>query len=167
MTDYEDLTLMAKRRTEGTDWYHIRIWAIGAKAEMEQEDIDREFFNLALQYMSLSGLRKVPDHVALPEDIALWKQDSVFPSNHGILITILYVCPMRHLCGCMAGIRVTKCLEQGWVKMDICGFHDETSHAPKPRNSTSALKLEEILAANAPTSKHCELVRGFVSYFWS
>ena len=43
---YEDLTLMAKRRTEGTDWYHIRKWAIGAKAEMEQEDIDREFFDL-------------------------------------------------------------------------------------------------------------------------
>ena len=71
---------MVKRRTEGTDWFHIRKWAIGAKAEMEQEDIDREFFDLALQYMSLSGLRKVPDHVALPDDVALWKLDSEFPS---------------------------------------------------------------------------------------
>ena len=35
LADYEDLTLMAKRRTEGTDWYHIRKWAIGAKAEVE------------------------------------------------------------------------------------------------------------------------------------
>ena len=104
---------MAKRRVEGTDWYHIRKWAIGAKAEMEQEDIDREFFDLARQFMSLSGLMKVPDHVAHPDDIALWMLDSVFPSNNGKFITILYVCPMRHLCGCIAGFRLTKCLEQG------------------------------------------------------
>ena len=72
LADYEDLTLMAKRISDGTDWYHIRKWAIGAKVEMEQEDIDREFFELALQFMSLSGLMKVPDHVAHPDDIALW-----------------------------------------------------------------------------------------------
>ena len=73
---------MAKQRREGKDWYHIRKWAIGAKAEMEQEDIDIEFFDLARQYMSLSEPRKVPDHVALPDDIALWMQDSMFPSNN-------------------------------------------------------------------------------------
>ena len=158
---------MTKQTREGTDWYHIRKWSIGRKATMEQEDIDREFFELARQFMSLSGLMKVPDHVAHPDDIALWKQDSMFPSNHGKHITILYVCPMRHLCGCMAGIRVMKSLEHGWMLMDICGFHDETSHASKPRNNTSALRLEEILAANAPASKHCVLVRLFVSNFWS
>ena len=136
LADYEDLTLMAKKRTEGTDWFHIRKWAIGAKVEMKQEDIDREFFDLARQCMSLSGLRKVPNHVALPDDVALWKLDSEFPSFHGKHIS--NVCPMRHLCGCMARIRVTKCLEQGWMHMDICGFHDETSHASKPRNNTSA-----------------------------
>ena len=30
------------------------------------------------------------------------------------------------------------------MKMDICGFHDETSHASKPSNNTTAVKLEEI-----------------------
>ena len=167
MADYEDLTLMVKQRREGTDWYHIRKWAIGRKAEMEQEDIDRDVFDLARQYMSLSGLRKVPDHVAHPDDIALFNQDSMFPSENGKVIHTVYVCPMRHLCGCMAGFRSTKTLEQGWMKMDICGFHDETSHASKPRNNTSALRLEEILAANAPTSKHCVVVRLFVSNLWS
>ena len=102
LADYEALTLMAKRRTEGTDWYHIRKWAIGRKAEMEQEDIDRDVFDLAQQFMFLSGLRKVLDHVALPDDIALWKKDGEFPSLHGKHFTILYVCPMRHLCGCVA-----------------------------------------------------------------
>ena len=53
------------------------------------------------------------------------------------------------------------------MQMDKGGFHDETSHASKPHNNTSALKLDKILAANAPTSKHCVLVRLFVSYFWS
>ena len=67
LADYEDLTtLMAKQRREGTDWYHIRKWAIGRKAEMEQEDIDRDVFDLARQFMSLSGLRKVPDNVCCP-----------------------------------------------------------------------------------------------------
>ncbi len=101
LVDYEDLSLKAKRITEGTpgtDWFHIRKWAIGLKAEMEQEDIDREFFDLARQYMSLSGLRKVPDHVALSDDIALWKKDSEFPTMNGKPIYILYVCPMCHLC---------------------------------------------------------------------
>jgi hypothetical protein len=148
LADYEDLTLMAKRRTEGTDWYHIRKWAIGAKAEMEQEDIDSEFFDLARQYMSLSGLRKVPDHVALPDDIALWNQDSMFPSQNGKVIHTVYVCPMRHLCGCMAGFRLTKNLEQGWMKMDICG-HDETSHASKPRKNTSTIRLESDARRNS------------------
>ena len=62
LADYEDLTFMTKQTRKGTDWYHIRKWAIGRKAEMEQEDIDRDVFDLARQYMSLSGLRKVPDH---------------------------------------------------------------------------------------------------------
>ena len=98
LADYEDLAFMTKQTREGTDWFHIRKWAIGWKAEMEQEDIDRDVFELARQYMSLSGLRKVPDHVAHPDDIALFNQDSMFPSDNGKVITTLYVCPMRHLC---------------------------------------------------------------------
>jgi hypothetical protein len=35
--------------------------------------------------MNLSGLRKVPDHVALLDDIALFNQDSMFPSENGKL----------------------------------------------------------------------------------
>ena len=80
---------MAKRRADGTEWFHIRKWVTGAKAEMEQEDIDREFFEFVRQYMSLSGLRKVLDHVALPDDVALWKRDSESPSFHGKYLTRL------------------------------------------------------------------------------
>ena len=57
--NYEDLDFMAKQRREGTDWYHIKKCAIGRKAEMEQEDIDRDVFDLARQFMYLSGLMKV------------------------------------------------------------------------------------------------------------
>ena len=134
---------------------------------MEQEGIDREFFELARQHKSFSGLMKVPDHVALPDDVALWKLDSEFPSFYAKHLTRQYACPMRHLCGCMAGIRVTESFQQGWMRMDICGCHDQTSHASKPRNNTKAIKLAEILAADAPSSKYCGLVRVFASYFWS
>ena len=122
MADFDDLSLLAKRKADGTDWMHIRKWVTCAKA-MEQEDIDKEFFKLVRQYMSLSGLEKVPDHVALTDNVALWKLDSEFPSFHGKHYTRQYACPMRHLCGCMAGIRVTESV-QGWMQMDICGCHD-------------------------------------------
>ncbi len=79
MADYDDLSLLVKWIADGTDRMHIRKWVTGAKTKMEQEDIDREFFELALQNMSLSGLMKVPDHVALPDDVALWKLHSKFP----------------------------------------------------------------------------------------
>ncbi len=66
----------------------------------------------------------------------------------------------------MARILVKESLQQGWMQMDICSCHDETSSTSKPHNDTKAIKLVEILAANAPSSKHCVLVRLFVSYVW-
>jgi hypothetical protein len=45
-------------------WTLMKRWVTGEKAEMDQEDIDRELFELAREWMAVSKLWKLPDHVA-------------------------------------------------------------------------------------------------------
>ncbi len=51
----------------------IKKWITGERVTVEQEDIDRELFELARDYMSASGLKKIPGHFAKDTDLALWK----------------------------------------------------------------------------------------------
>ncbi len=55
------------------EWTLTKQWVTGQKAEMEQENIDREFFKLAREWMALSKLRKISYHVANETNVALWK----------------------------------------------------------------------------------------------
>ncbi len=50
----------------------MKRWVTGEKAEMEQDDIDRELFELACECMAVSMLRKLPGHLAKETDVALW-----------------------------------------------------------------------------------------------
>ncbi len=56
------------------EWTLIKRWVPGEKAEMEQDDIDSELFELAREWMSVSKLRMLPGHVAKESDAALWKK---------------------------------------------------------------------------------------------
>jgi hypothetical protein len=50
-----------KRKCNGKmEWTLMKRWVTGEKAEMEQEDIERELFELAREWMSVSKLRKLP-----------------------------------------------------------------------------------------------------------
>ncbi len=40
---------------------------------MDQDDIDRELFELAREWMEVSKLKKLPGHVAKETDVSLWK----------------------------------------------------------------------------------------------
>ncbi len=40
------------------EWILMKRWMTGEKAEMEQDDIDRELFKLTCEWMSVSKLRK-------------------------------------------------------------------------------------------------------------
>ncbi len=56
-----------KRKWNGRmQWTLMKRWVTGEKAEMEQEDIDRELFELAHEWMSVSKhqVRNLPGHVA-------------------------------------------------------------------------------------------------------
>jgi hypothetical protein len=48
----------------GVAGWNGQRWVTGEKAEMGQEDIDRELFELACEWMAVSKLRKLPGHVA-------------------------------------------------------------------------------------------------------
>ena len=69
-----------KERTGGprkwhgrADYVNIKSWVTGESAELEEEDIEREMFELAREFMHASKLRKTPGHKSLATDFALWK----------------------------------------------------------------------------------------------
>ncbi len=72
-------------------------WLTGEKAEMEQEDVDRELFELARESMSVSTLRKLPGHVAKEPDVARWKQFREYQKHEGVIPVRLSRCPLSRL----------------------------------------------------------------------
>ncbi len=70
----DESRVKAKRNyNDCSEFQVINKWTNGERATAEQEDIDRELFELARDYMSASGLKKIPGHVAKDTDVALWK----------------------------------------------------------------------------------------------
>ena len=54
---------------EWEEWFFAKRWITGPKATMEQEGIGRDVYSLVRQYMSNSGLLRIPDHVPLPSEL--------------------------------------------------------------------------------------------------
>jgi hypothetical protein len=118
------------------EWTLMKQWVTGQKAEMEQEDLDRELFELAREWMSVSKLRewmsvsklrKIPGHVAKETDVALCKQFREYPKQKNAILVRLFQFPLRHLCEFLAGIR---CImkDADWMQLDQCGKHNANSH---------------------------------------
>ncbi len=61
---------------------------------MDQDDIDRELFELARDWMEVSNLKKLPGHVAKETDVALCKQLREFPKQKGAILVRLFRCPL-------------------------------------------------------------------------
>jgi hypothetical protein len=74
--DSDDLQVAKpKQKWNGKmEWTLMKRWVTVEKAEMEQEDIDTESFQLAREWMAVSKLRKIPGHVAKDTYVALWKR---------------------------------------------------------------------------------------------
>ncbi len=73
----EPQSAMSKRKWTGREsWTMVKHWVTGEHAEMDQDDIDRELFELAREWMEVSKLKKLPGHVAKETDVSLWKQYS-------------------------------------------------------------------------------------------
>ncbi len=108
------------------EWTLMKQWVTGQKAEMEQEDIDRELFELAREWMAVSKLRKIPCHVANETNVALWKQFREYPKQKGAILVRLFRCPLSYQCGVLAGIRTMEGAD--WMQLDRCGKHNANSH---------------------------------------
>jgi hypothetical protein len=83
----------------------IKRWVTGEQAEMDQDDNDRDSFELAREWMKVSKLKKLPAHVAKETYVALCKQFREYPKQKDAILVLLFRCPLRHQCGFLAGIR--------------------------------------------------------------
>jgi hypothetical protein len=137
----------------------IKTWVTGERAEMEDEDIQREMFELAREWMSASKLKKLPGHIAKPTDFALWKQYRRFTKRKTGVDIRLFRCPMHYRCGCSAGIRIQT--SPSLIQLDRSGEHHANSH---DEDKSKFLKYNQIIAvtdavAIAPNLSAAELRR--------
>ena len=63
-------------------------------AEMEEEDINREMYEVARMWMAESKLWKLPCHISKDTDIALWKQFREYKKDRGTVLVQLFRSPM-------------------------------------------------------------------------
>ncbi len=76
--------------------------------------------------MEKSGNIMLPEHISQPDDLHLWtfyRKSKRTPA--GVCIEE-WVCPMRHVLGCFAGIRLVT--GHGFEQLERCGHHDKDSH---------------------------------------
>jgi hypothetical protein len=110
---------------------------------MDSEDIERELFELARDWMSQSKLKKLPGHQSKPTDVSLWKQFREYKAKKGSILVRLFRCPLRHRCKCKAGIRIME--GPDWMQLERCGEHNANSHDD---DQSKFLKHEQIVAVS-------------------
>ena len=140
-----------KRKYKGyTVFEVIKKWITGERATVEQEDIDREIFELARDFMSASGLQKVPGHVSKETDIGLWKLARTHSRSGGWTLRV-FKCPMAFRCDCEAQIRITEgfCHGDGFTLLEKSGTHDINSHQ---KDKSKFLKIKHIEAVHNAVS---------------
>jgi hypothetical protein len=70
------------------DLTFMKRWVTGEKAEMDSEDIERELFELARDWMSQSKLKnlQLAGHQSKPSDESLWKQFREYKVQKGLIL---------------------------------------------------------------------------------
>ena len=146
--DLEKCLAHPKQRSGGprkwngrADYTLVKQWVTGEHATMEEEDIERELFELARDWMWASKLKKTPGHKSLPTDFAMWKQNKKQIKKKSGLEVITYRCPLLHHCNCMAGIRISR--GPTYTQLDKISEHDAKSH---DEDSSKCLKYNQIIA---------------------
>jgi hypothetical protein len=123
----EPHSAMSKRKWNSREsWTMIKRWVTGVQAEMDQDDIDMELFELAHDWMEVSKLKKLPGHVAKETDVALNKQFPEYPKQKGVILVRLFRCPLRHRCRFLPGIRSME--DADWLQLDRCCEHNTNCH---------------------------------------
>ncbi len=94
---------------------------------MDQDDINRDLFELACDWMEVSKLKKLSGHVTKESDVAQCKQFREYPKQKGAILVRLFRCSLRHRCVFLAGIRNMEGAD--WMQLDQCRCeHNANSH---------------------------------------
>ena len=125
------------------DFTLIKCWVTGDRAEMEQEDIERELYELARDFMEASGIKKLPSHTHNENDLGLWKLNKVFIRRKSGQKIKVYRCPMNYRCGCEARIRII--IGHDFIQLERHGVHDVNSHV---EDRSKFLKHDQIIAVS-------------------
>ena len=155
----EDVSKTKRKWNGRAEYTLLKKWVIGEEAEMESEDIDRELFELAREWMAVSKLKKLPGHIDNPTDVALWKQFREYTVKKGLVKIRIFRCPLRYRCKCKAGMRIME--TSTWKSLERCGEHNATSH---DEDHSKYLKHQQIVAVTdavtiAPALSAAELRR--------
>ena len=78
------------------EWTLMKRWVTGEKAEMDQEDIEREWFELAREWMAVSNLASFGSFPAMLQRKLMLRFGSSFASTQSIRELYLSVCFDAH-----------------------------------------------------------------------
>jgi hypothetical protein len=101
---------------------------------MESQDIERELFELARDWMPQSKLKILPGHQSRSTDASLGKQYREYKEKKKSVLIQLFRCQLHR--GCRAGIRILE-------GPDRCGEDNANSH---DEDSAKYLKQDQIVA---------------------
>ncbi len=108
---------------------------------MDDEDIEIQLFEEARELMQFSGLKKLPGHKGLSNDLHLWKKAGGDHATRAGISYTIYRCPMRHQCDCKCTIRVGRGV--GSLTLECFGLYDMKSHA---MDKSNYLKYYQIIS---------------------
>ena len=115
----------------------------GERAELEPEEIQREMFEIARDFMTQSKLKKLPSHRHNPNDFHIWKFSRRGTRTKSGEKFKVYKCPMCYRCGCDARIRITTGPE--FTQIEKHGEHNPNSH---DEDKSKYLKHDQIVAVS-------------------
>ena len=59
----------------------VKSWVLSEHAQLGDEDVNREIYEIVRDLIAPSGLKKLPGHKDCEKDIALWKHASTYESE--------------------------------------------------------------------------------------
>jgi hypothetical protein len=114
----------------------------GPEATLGMADINNQILQRMTKFMTDSRLFKTPCYITGKTDIYFWQlYRKEYYSKRSEERICIYNCPIPYRCNCLAKYIV--CTGTYYIRLEIHGTHDETSHA---KESSKKLMYTQITA---------------------